>query len=144
MHFRRCCTEERTGPQNRERGRGDANKDGDGDGNYDENGNGDEDGGECGGEREPGNRLSDGRSEVEDAREGVTLPHGPTPQRDRRIMRRTSGESQDQGGAEEGRRSARNPRRVMNAMRKTRETWAVGEKNVDKRALLQEMSIENI
>ena len=39
------------------------------------------------------------------------------------------------GRAEEGRRSARNPRSVTDAMWKTGETWAVEKKNVDKESV---------
>ena len=44
-----------------------------------------------------------------------------------------------------GRRSARNPRRVIiDAVWKAGETWAVGEINVDKTVLVQEMSTEDV
>ena len=41
------------------------------------------------------------------------------------------------GGAEEGRKSARNRKIVVDAMRETEETWVEREKNIDKKGLVQ-------
>ena len=94
---------------------------------------------------------------LEDAKEGATPtsnrqphPQDPTPQRDRRIIR--GAEAHDgrratgSGRAEERRRRARNPTRVVvvDAMRETRETWAEGERGVDKKVLVQWISAQKI
>ena len=85
------------------------------------NGNGDEDekGEEGGGEIKPDNLPSDRRGEAEDARKGVTptsnkqpQSQDPTPQQDRRIMRRTKRRDGKRGtgsGRQKERTSTRNP-----------------------------------
>ena len=133
--------EKRCGHQGREVGNGDGNKDGggsedgrgreDGRGNEDRvgggdrSGNGDESGGEGEWEREPGNLQKRER------RQRVASSHSRPS---RTVASRGGPESRDErrgagpGRAEEGRRSARNPRRVINATRETGETWGGSRK----------------
>ena len=110
---RRCGTKGRIGHQGREGGNSDGYRYGGGHGNEAEygsdyecrdrsengigngNGNGDENRDEGGGARESGNLRSGNRDGSEDARKGATPTtkeklqlQFPTPQRDRRIMRR--------------------------------------------------------
>ena len=78
-------------------------------------------------EREPGNLRNGNSDGSEDLREGATpksneqpKSQDPTPQRNRRIMRRVKAQGREArdwiGSVEEIRRSARNPRRVIDVM----------------------------
>ena len=158
----RCGIEGRTGHRGREGENGDGNRGGDGnegeDGNEHEgreggengSGNGDGNRDEGGEEREPGNLRSGNRGGSEDGRGGatptivVTSNHSrktrcpsktvasckePEPRDGRRGTR--------SGKAKERRRSARNPRRVIDVMWKKGETWAEGGRNVDKKVLVE-------
>ena len=118
-------------------------------------------------ETEPGNPQSDSRGGAEDAREGMiptptsnqqSQPQDPTPQRDRRIVRRTinraycpgtRGEGRDRGGQRRGEaKKHKKPQktRITDAMWKTGDIWAVGETNVDKESFgsVDRGCIENI
>ena len=91
-----------------------------------------------GGEREPGNLRNGNRGGSEDAR-GESMPtinqqsqsQDPTHQRDRHTMWRTESRDGRRGTgssrAGERRRSARNPRIVVDVTWKREEAWAEGE-----------------
>ena len=112
----RCDTEGRTEPQGQEGGSSHGNRDEGGDGNEDEYGNQhgvrgggesgsgsrDENRDEDGGERDSGDLRKGNRGRSEDTIRHATptsnqqlQPQDPTPQRDRRIMRRTRVQEQE-------------------------------------------------
>ena len=151
---RRCCTERSTGHRVRE------GKNGDGDGGENGNdneegnpykcrdrdkdgrGNGDENRDEGRGEREPGNQRSGSRGRCEDMRASAMprrnqqpQPQIPTPERDVASCGKPEPKEGRQGTgsrkAEERRRKARNPKRVVDPMWKMGDTRTEGEENVD-------------
>ena len=165
----RCGTEGRTVYQGREGGNGDGNRDGGGnedeDGNEHEgrdrsengNENGDDNRDEVGGEGGPGNLQSGTVLEVGrkmrkgGRRQRVTNNHTRRTRRPRETVASCSGPEHREGGrgkgsgrAEERRRSARNRTRVVDVMWKAVETWAEGEKNINKKVLVQNMSTNKI
>ena len=157
----RCGSEGRGGHQEREGGNGDRNRNGGENGNEDEygnehegrdegangNGNGDKNREEVEGRYslgindaviEVGRKMLEGRR-----RQRVTINHSRKTRRPSEIVTSCEGPEPTDGRqgtgsrrAGEGRRSARNPRRVIDAMWKTRETWADGETHVDKKVLV--------
>ena len=117
-------------------------RDGGESGSGNESGNGSENGDENRAEgrerREAGDLRSGNRGRTEDNTRRATLtssqqpqPQALTPQRDRRIMLKTRAQGRRRGTAsgrvEKRRRSARNPRGVVDAMLDTRENWAERE-----------------
>ena len=109
-------------------------------------GNADENRDEGGGEKAPRNLQSGGRRGSEDARGGVTptsnqqpQPQGPTPQRDRRAMRRTRAQGREarerigEGGGKD-----KKCKKLQNSYKrdvKNGGDLGGGRKNVDKKVL---------
>ena len=139
------------------RGRnGDGNRDGGGDGDENEDGNGgkngsgngDENRDEGEGERECGNlrsRIQVGRKTLEGGRrQRVTSNHRPKTRRTSETVASCGGpqprdgrRGTGSGRPEERQRSAKNLKIIIDVMQKTGETWAEGERDVDKKVLVQ-------